>query len=476
MITLFRLAFVLMGLALSATAWAIPCETAQTQAAGRLCEQSFRCESRFVKGKASPAATDRRAVCLANAGAVFVRGYKSAAAKPPACTSGADPGALASTWADRLTGAGGIVTQLRNGWDANNPTSNQFYAELLAGTASACHRILKSGGTSAVARAKFVQAANKSIRKARRRGLNYPVGDPGVIADGLATLAGVPIGLGTIPPVATPQSPNPGLTGRLFINGGDIDVLELATGAKIAIRGISGEPGVSWDGSELANFNIDSSKIVVFGADGLTRTEFDRSNDNDPEGPVEFSPDGQKLVFIEARFVPATVTVISRTDGRVLARFVDESNELNSYAWLPDGRLALARGKQILLTDGNLGNAAPIITLPDKIDALDVSRDGSRFVFRFNEHIWTVNADGSALTQRTISSASEFSPTFSPDGRFIAFMYDPRFGAGSLWVVPADGVRVGVGRQYLVGAQPLKYVDDKGELRSAVGLRGLSWR
>jgi TolB protein len=49
-----------------------------------------------------------------------------------------------------------------------------------------------------------------------------------------------------------------------------------------------------------------------------------------------------------------------------------------------------------------------------------------------------VDADGNNLQQLTASAGADFNPTFSPDGRQIAW-WKLRFGQGDIWVMNADG-------------------------------------
>jgi Tol biopolymer transport system component len=52
--------------------------------------------------------------------------------------------------------------------------------------------------------------------------------------------------------------------------------------------------------------------------------------------------------------------------------------------------------------------------------------------------IFTTNRDGTGLTQLTDSSATDFDPEWSPNGRRIAFQSD-RTGFSNIYVMNADG-------------------------------------
>ncbi len=61
-----------------------------------------------------------------------------------------------------------------------------------------------------------------------------------------------------------------------------------------------------------------------------------------------------------------------------------------------------------------------------------------RIAFDNHEDVWTINADGTDLTQLTHSPAFEFDPSWSSDGMQIAYRSD-RGDESEIWVMNADG-------------------------------------
>lgn len=69
---------------------------------------------------------------------------------------------------------------------------------------------------------------------------------------------------------------------------------------------------------------------------------------------------------------------------------------------------------------------------------LDVSPDGKSIIFDSLGDIYTVPMEGGKAKALTSGIAWSFQPTFSPDGKKIAFISD-RDGADNLWVMDANG-------------------------------------
>lgn len=73
----------------------------------------------------------------------------------------------------------------------------------------------------------------------------------------------------------------------------------------------------------------------------------------------------------------------------------------------------------------------------------DVSADGSKIVYSLESdvdhaEVWVMNADGSGKHQVTSDGTRDWYPTWSPDGRTIAFRSD-QTGNGDIYTIPATG-------------------------------------
>src|SRR5499425_1658451 len=72
--------------------------------------------------------------------------------------------------------------------------------------------------------------------------------------------------------------------------------------------------------------------------------------------------------------------------------------------------------------------------------SVDVSPDGRTLVFDLLGDLYTVPITGGSATRITSGQAFDAMPSFSPDGRQVAFVSD-RSGAPNLWVANADGTQ-----------------------------------
>src|SRR5262249_47227731 len=66
-----------------------------------------------------------------------------------------------------------------------------------------------------------------------------------------------------------------------------------------------------------------------------------------------------------------------------------------------------------------------------------IANDG-RVAFTYQDDIWLVDADGSNPRRLTVNVARDFSPRFSPDGKWIAFTSN-RTGNNDVFIMPSTG-------------------------------------
>jgi len=114
-------------------------------------------------------------------------------------------------------------------------------------------------------------------------------------------------------------------------------------------------------------------------------------------------------------------------------------------AWTPDGRIvydSTADGVENIWIVNADGASAKHLTANARINAFPtVSPDGRYIVFLSDRtgvpHLWRMNIDGGDQRQLTNGGSGETIPQFSPDGRWP--VYFTPLGKSTVWKIPADG-------------------------------------
>lgn len=228
-------------------------------------------------------------------------------------------------------------------------------------------------------------------------------------------------------------------------NSYDLWVADLATGEQTILTGGASQPDFSADGNLLAyrSWNLDSrgvffidfvggrgGQVTRFVEDGLpawlpdgsfvfvTRREGDRV----PRLYIgNQTGEGNYSIGFHAEYVDAF------PDGRLVAKGCSPSGDCGLYVMGTNGGNATKISNEV-------GDSAPSVS-PDggKVAFMSSSRDGAT-----NWEIWVMNADGSNPQRLTENGSNEGLPTWSPDGRTIAFVSD-QGGFWAIWGMNPDG-------------------------------------
>ena len=164
-------------------------------------------------------------------------------------------------------------------------------------------------------------------------------------------------------------------------------------------------------------------------------------------------------------------TVVFDIAGKKVATF----KKMFSPTWLPDGRLLLSSSANkygLFMTDKDFNKITQIDN--NKLQAYaynpDVSPDGKRIVFEYNQQIWMMDIDGTKL-KRLLRGSKKFKyPTWSPDGKYIAYlrMDSRKYYDEAIYLFEVDGEH----KQFTLNTRK---IFEQGETGYPDITGGLSW-
>lgn len=230
-------------------------------------------------------------------------------------------------------------------------------------------------------------------------------------------------------------------------------------------------PSVSPDGKKIAftsrrDKNKSETQIYIMDIDGSNVRRL--TNSNLFECQPRWSPDGKKIAFVVLYLGNSEIYVVD-TDGNNLRRLTDNTCWDDQPSWSPDSKkIAWTSGKglvkEIGKTDGTFdihvmnadGSKVKRLTNGpfDKSDP-SWSSDGKKIAFIMTKNdkktplggyaardeVYVIDADGSNVKKLTNGLFGENNPSWSPDGKQIAFVSD-RDGPSEIYVMDADGSNV----------------------------------
>lgn len=241
------------------------------------------------------------------------------------------------------------------------------------------------------------------------------------------------------------------------------DTNENAKQISFATIGEDFDPEVSRDGKTIffaSTQHRPTADIYSKSVGGRALTQL--TNDPGHDVMPAVSPDGKRVAFASNRNGSWDIYIMSVDGGQPVQITSDAAHEL-SPSWSPDGtRLVYSRMSpnadrwEVWTTDLKQRDARQFLTyglfpewhpIEDKI-VFQRARDRANRFFS----IWTVDYDGQEATRPTEVASSNVAalvnPTWSPDGRFLAFsaVFNPsekQFGErpdyADVWIMEATG-------------------------------------
>jgi Tol biopolymer transport system component len=210
-------------------------------------------------------------------------------------------------------------------------------------------------------------------------------------------------------------------------------------------------PQWSPDGSRIAyECGGGYGDICLMKADGSGNNRLTDTPDRS-EGGVAWAPEGERLIFVR----DTTLVIMDLATGEedtIVAPLVNP----HSPAWSPDGSkiavTATGSGATDVFTMNVDGSEVTNLTNDRRYENdVDWSPDGTELVFSgsIEDRGWAlqiISADGSSRREVTQGSVFEVSPSWSPNGRRIAFSAYDRVGQDgslegnqSIYTVRVDG-------------------------------------
>jgi TolB protein len=170
---------------------------------------------------------------------------------------------------------------------------------------------------------------------------------------------------------------------------------------------------------------------------------------------ASWSPDGSKIAVTLSKDGNPEIYVINASDGSVVSRLTKDKAIDTSPAWSPDGgQIAFVSdrngGPQIFVMPAS-GGAAKQVSFNGSYNTTPTwspkagkhiiaytTRDGS------NYDIVTLDIDSKVMTRITQSEGNNEEPSFSPNGRAIAYARTSGGGGAGVYISNADGTGKGI--------------------------------
>ena len=193
-----------------------------------------------------------------------------------------------------------------------------------------------------------------------------------------------------------------------------------------------GDPRLSPDGKHVAysvkRARLEDNKYVshlyLIGSGGGDPRQLTYGEHNDML--PRWSPDGRTLAFVSNRQDKKDQVHLLSMDGGESQRLTDVDGAISGLEWSPDGkRLVIVMRKlseeQVARRDAEKKGELPKRQAFQVHTNIHYKEDGLGFLFDTHAHLYAVDAATGETRQLTDGDTEDLQPTFSPDGKTIAF-------------------------------------------------------
>lgn len=218
----------------------------------------------------------------------------------------------------------------------------------------------------------------------------------------------------------------------------------------------TGEPDPSPDGKKIVYESAIAGiyQIFVMNTDGTGQVQITANKENH-DNPM-WSPDGKRIAFVSDKGSNAEVIAIINADGTGEEQVTSDELRTIHPMWSPDGRSLIYCTDDDLHPPKKNPTEIYVVDLATKQSKMAISGgtntypsyspDGKHIAFRrmlgeTNSEVFVADTDGSNVRNLTNHPAFDGWPAWSPDGSQIAFSSNRR-SSYQIHVMNADGTNV----------------------------------